>query len=139
MKRGRLQRSDVPHWLVRGIAQWHFAHKGFPWGPPPGGWTSPHAVRMFCALLPYVVRGEHPTRWPTVADGGRALWTSCFLHWETNSRRDPYARERAILDDGRRLFDRVLTLDNDERARCLLGTFVAMAQARRDDLRALDV
>ena len=138
MKRGRLQRSDVPAWLVRGIAQWHFSHRGFPWKPPPGGWHSTHAVRMFCALLPHVVRGEHPTTWPTAADGGRALWTACFTHHETHARRDPYARERAILDDARRLFDRVLTLDNDERAACLLRTFVAMGEARRGDLRARD-
>lgn len=138
MKRGRVQRKDVPAWLVRGIAQWHFSRRGFPWGPPPGGWTSPHAVRMLCTLLPHVWRGEHPARWPTVADGGRALWTACFTHWEDNARRDAYARERAVLDDAQRLFDRVLTLDSEERAQCLLRTFVAMAQARRDDLRGRD-
>lgn len=126
MKRERLQRSDVPHWLVRGIAL--FCE----------GRSARECARLLCFLLPYVHRGEHPARWPTVGDGGVSLWLKCRAKHAWAVSRPPQQRERATLDVGRKVYDRVTTQTPDERAYALLDLFVRMGFDRRDDLREAD-
>lgn len=127
MKRGRLQVSDVPHWLVRGIVQFH--------GPLR---STRDNARLLCFLLPYAHRGEHPTHWPTVGDGGVSLWLKCRARHAWTAERAPHGRELATLELGRKVYDRVTTQTADERAYALLDLFVRMGFDRRDDLREAD-
>jgi hypothetical protein len=122
MKNGRVQRSDVPWWLVRGVAQFHAA---------PRNGSARDCARMLCQVLPVagVIFGTQPTSWPTVGDGGVALWLSCVKHWGKAATMDARGREASLLSRGREHYGRVLVGTTDDHAWGLLHMFVSMAEA----------
>jgi hypothetical protein len=127
MKAGRVQRSDVPWWLVRGVAQFHAA---------PRNGSARDCARMMCQVLPHALYGQQPATWPRVGDGGVNLWLSCVKRWGSAATMPARGREAELLAKGRGYFGRVLTLPVPTQAWGLLGLFVEMGQAYEAQQRA---